>query len=81
MAYDNTNRGAIWKNTNKKTDKHPDLTGSINVEGTDYWISAWKRGPEESEDAPVLRFAVSKKDHKQPAEKASPPDYDDDLPF
>ena len=29
--FDETNRGAIWKNEKKETDKHPDFTGSINV--------------------------------------------------
>jgi hypothetical protein len=42
MAYDTTNRGAIWKNDDKQNDNHPDFKGSINVDGKDYWISARK---------------------------------------
>ena len=42
MAYDNTNSGFIGKNQNKTEDKHPDLKGSINIEGVEYWLSAWK---------------------------------------
>lgn len=41
MAYDNTNRGTIAKNDRKEKDSHPDIAGSINVEGTDYWINGW----------------------------------------
>jgi hypothetical protein len=41
MAYDNTNSGMMAWNENRKTDKHPEFSGSINVEGTDYWLSAW----------------------------------------
>ena len=41
MAYDNTNSGMMARNENRKTDKHPEFSGSINVEGTDYWLSAW----------------------------------------
>jgi hypothetical protein len=42
MAYDNTNSGFIGKNQNKTEEKHPDLKGSINIEGVEYWLSAWK---------------------------------------
>jgi hypothetical protein len=43
--YDNTNRGSIWMNDKKETVNHPDFTGSLNVEGKEYWVSAWKRKP------------------------------------
>ena len=33
--YDDRNRGSIWKNEKKTTDKHPDFTGSLNVDGRD----------------------------------------------
>ena len=48
--YDNTNRGAIWGNKRKETETHPDFTGSINVEGVEYWLNGWKRKPEASEN-------------------------------
>lgn len=41
MSYDNTNKGVLFKNKKKETDKHPDYNGSINIDGTDYWLSAW----------------------------------------
>ena len=31
--YDNTNRGAIWKNDDKQLDNHPDFKGELDVEG------------------------------------------------
>ena len=43
MEYSNENRGSIFKNDKKEEEKHPDMTGSLNVNGTDYWISAWKK--------------------------------------
>jgi len=39
--YDNTNRGTIAKNNRKEQDTHPDIAGSINVAGVDYWINGW----------------------------------------
>lgn len=41
--YDNSNSGALFINDRKKTDKHPDMTGTINVDGKDYWISGWSK--------------------------------------
>jgi uncharacterized protein (DUF736 family) len=39
--YDNTNSGALFKNERKETEKHPDYTGQLNVNGVDHWVSAW----------------------------------------
>jgi hypothetical protein len=39
--YDNTNRGVLFDNDRKESDNHPDYTGKINVEGKEYWLSAW----------------------------------------
>lgn len=84
--YDNTNRGSIWKNEKKETEKHPDFTGSLNVEGKEFWISAWKRRPDQSEKAPALSFQVRAKDESaanvKPAQAPSAnADFDDDVPF
>lgn len=42
-GYDNTNSGVLFVNERKSTDRHPDFTGQVNVEGVEYWMSAWKR--------------------------------------
>ncbi len=60
--YDNTNRGSIWKNDEKETDKHPDFKGSLDVNGVQYWVSAWKRKEGASPKAPALSFSVKPKD-------------------
>lgn len=41
--FNNENRGALFLNDRKKTDKHPDFTGKIDVNGTEFYISAWKK--------------------------------------
>jgi hypothetical protein len=76
--YDNNNRGAIWTNDKKATDKHPDFTGSLNVEGKEYWVSAW-RGDGSNPKSPKLSFSVNAKD-AMPAKASKPaPAFDDDL--
>lgn len=59
---DKTNRGSIWKNEKKELDTHPDFTGSLNVGGIEYWVSAWKRKPDANPKAPALSFSVKPKD-------------------
>ena len=83
MEYDNTNRGSIWKNEKKETEKHPDFTGSLNVEGVEYWVSAWKRKPDASDKAPALSFSIKATEERKAPEpnKTVEPDFDDPIPF
>ncbi len=40
--FDNTNRGALFKNHRQRPDKNdPQSGGTLNVEGVEYWISGW----------------------------------------
>lgn len=64
MSYDNTNRGQIWGNDKKSTENHPDFKGSINVEGVEYWLSAWKRKPDANPKAPALSFSIQAKEQQ-----------------
>ena len=87
--YDDTNRGQIWPNDKKDTEKHPDFKGSVNVEGVEYWVSAWKRKEGGNPKAPSLSFSIQKKedrpqqqprDYQEPA-PAAPADDGFDVPF
>jgi hypothetical protein len=40
QKHDNSNRGALFKNTNKDGNA-PDYRGTINVGGVDHWINGW----------------------------------------
>ena len=42
-TYDNTNRGALFKNDkrNHDDDSAPHYKGSVNIDGTEFWLSAW----------------------------------------
>lgn len=87
--YDNTNRGQIWPNEKREKDTHPEFTGSLNVEGVEYWVSAWKRKPTAGPKAPSLSFSIKRKEEskrsEKPAGRSNPPpsddSMDDDLPF
>jgi len=88
--FDNTNRGSIWKNEKKEKDTHPDFTGTLNVGGVEYWVSAWKRKEGAAPKAPALSFSIKPKDEQSKPAKADPirsgkiniiPDDDSDIPF
>ena len=88
MAYDNTNSGLLARNDRKTQDAHPDYTGSVNVDGREYWISAWvKEGREGSKMAGRKFFSLSlrAKDEQLKPAKAREPEpqagFDDDIPF
>lgn len=91
--YDNTNRGGLWKNARKESDRHPDYTGNINVNGVDMWLSAWiktdRKGgkfmslavkPKDADTRPGMSGYASGPDRD--ADTRRPLDtLDDDIPF
>jgi uncharacterized protein (DUF736 family) len=82
--YDNTNSGTLFKNDRKEKDNHPDYKGQINVDGTDYWLSAWVKVSKDGTKK-FMSLSVQAKDgapSKKPT-KAAEPDFpeDDPLPF
>jgi hypothetical protein len=90
MAYDNTNSGLLARNQRKEKDTHPDYSGSVNVDGVEYWLSAWlKTGKDGSKLAGQKFFSLSlRRKDGQPAAAPTPavpvpaaPDFDDDIPF
>ena len=36
------NTGALFQNDRKEKETHPDLKGTLDVEGQKYWLSAWR---------------------------------------
>jgi hypothetical protein len=80
MTYDNTNSGALFKNTRKETDSHPDLTGKINIEGKDYWLSAWSQ--ESREGKKFLKLSAKPVEARAPTMVApQTADIDDEIPW
>lgn len=93
MAYDNTNRGALFKNAEKKTDKHPDYSGNLNVDGVEFFLDAWIKKAESgrtfmSVSVKVKEKQATKPQSAPPALRSAPPGkaasfagMDDDIPF
>lgn len=79
MAYDNTGSGLLFKNDRKETEKHPDYTGSLNVGGTDYWLSAWIK---QGKSGKFMSLAVKPKEARATPRNGPPPNEDaEDVPF
>ena len=85
--YDNTNRGVLFKNQRKDSDKHPDYTGNINIGGTEFWLSAWIK---DGAKGKFMSLSVKPKDEQPMSQKAPEKaagrahlnnDMNDDIPF
>ena len=86
MAYDNTNSGMMARNERRDTDKHPEFTGSINVEGTDFWLSAWVNEGKAGGKMEGKKYFSIKLTRKEGGSSTSRPASDssfvsDDIPF
>jgi len=83
-GYDNSNRGQIWKNEDRKSDTHPHYKGNAEVNGVDYWISCWLRKPDAHPNAPAMSISFTVKEPKAasiPTGKAEPSNDFDDIDF
>jgi hypothetical protein len=57
-TYDNTNRGVLFDNDRKETDNHPDMNGTLNINGVEHWFSGWwKNGSQGRVPVPEHRQA------------------------
>jgi len=85
MEYDNTNRGVLFKNDLKEKETQPDVKGTINIDGVEYWLSGWSKVTKAGDK--MLSLSVSPKEQQAaPARAQAKPAQevvldDDDLPF
>jgi hypothetical protein len=81
-GYDNTNKGILGRNDRKTLDTHPDHTGLINIEGREFWLSAWIK---ERKDGSGRFFSLTVKPKDGASAPAAPSqnnvDLDSDIPF
>lgn len=94
--YDNELKGSLFKNTYKTEDKHPVMTGTIQIKGEVYKLAAWRRQTRDGSQNYYSIVAEPKEAQKPaqepirassgPVTQGPPPgnifdDMDDDLPF
>lgn len=88
--FDNNLRGVLFKNDRKEKDSHPDYKGQCEIDGAEYWLSAWiKTGAKgkfmslsfTAKDAPKnppAREPAKQTRDQQRAKSAGLDSYDDD---
>jgi uncharacterized protein (DUF736 family) len=82
MDYDNTNRGSLFKNDRKDDAKFPDYKGSVNVEGVEYWLSAWIKLSKDGQKFMSLSIKNKNADASlNKPKKARQEEFDDSMPF
>lgn len=74
--YDNTNRGALFKNDRKQKDTQPDYTGNTDIEGVEYRVSAWIKKSKSGQA--FMSLAYTKKEAASTGYSDVSPD---DVPF
>lgn len=73
--YDNTNRGALFKNDDRKSDKHPEYSGTINVDGQEFYLNGWVR---EGKRGKFFSLSVKPKGEASSGRRV---ELSDDVPF
>jgi hypothetical protein len=81
--YDNTNTFALFKNDKGDNPKRPDYTGTANVDGIEFQLSAWIR---EGKNGKFMSGTVQPKhEARQPVgtkpKTNLPEDDDSSIPF
>lgn len=77
--------GALFKNTRKETDSHPDYNGTVVIDGKHMWISAWIK--ESGTGKKYMSLSFKHKDaqpqtYDRGRSKPMPSgDIDDEIPF
>ena len=84
MSNKYPNSGTLGKNNKRETDKHPEYNGKCEIDGVEYWISAWvKEGPTGKFFS--LSFKAKEAAHQQGMQQArkAADDFDDSdsVPF
>lgn len=84
MAGKYPNSGILSRNKRRDSDKHPEYTGSAEIDGQEYWLSAWVN---ENDQGKYFKISFKKKEashgggQSQRSSGRSQQHEDDDAPF
>jgi hypothetical protein len=93
QQYDNNMRGVLFKNLDRNSDSQPDYKGKAEVNGVEFWLSAWVREgqkgkfmslsftPKDDAKAPTNRGAQHKNGTTREERSRDIRDMDSDIPF
>lgn len=76
--YDETNRWKLGRNNKPKNERSPEFTGSINIDGVEYWLNGWVR---EARGEKFFSGTVAKKEPRSDGAGARRVELNDDVPF
>ena len=83
MAYEKRDlTGTLFKNDKMMSDSSPQYTGTVTIDGVDYWQSAWVK--EGKSGVKFFSQSFKRKDappQNQTEQKRRPAPIDDDIPF
>jgi len=71
------NQGALFRVEEKKSDNHPDYSGTVTIGGKEMWISGWINESKSKKQYMKLSFRLKDNEPKV----AAPVDLDEEVPF
>ena len=78
--YDNNLSGVLFKNDKEGNESRPDYRGKCEIEGVEYFISAWIRTPKKGGDK-FMSLSFKPKEQNYEASIPEPAPIDDSVPF
>lgn len=82
--YDNNMTGVLFKNERKRSDKDPGYTGSAEIDGVEFWLSAWLNESDKRGKYFKIKFKPKDDDRNERRSNNSSnrrPVDDEDIPF
>ena len=72
------NSGILSRDAERKTDKHPEFKGTAEVNGVEYWLSAWVN---ENDRGKYFKINFKEKEPRVESTQAPSSVDKDDVPF
>ena len=88
QQYDNEKRGVLFQNKDRTKDSQPQAKGSCQIDGVEYWVSAWTNTAKSGQKYQSLSFQRKDEVHERgmaqakAAAEPEPPGFEsEDIPF